>query len=137
MRVTILILNTFIETLKTWKSSCHSLDSQAEGCVTNSNDSHNRNVMYLGNSVYKFTMVLHLCLIQELFCQWNYNHDLVLICGVFQKRNTNFYKLSSWEPFIHHIHDFISLINTESNGRLINKIIQVYQGISFLKFNLK
>ena len=51
MRVTIHILDAALEILETKKSRCHSLVSQAEGCVANVNSDHNRNVLYLAKSM--------------------------------------------------------------------------------------
>ena len=44
---------------------CHSLVYQAADCAANFNSSHNSNVLYPANSMSKFTMIFHLCLLRE------------------------------------------------------------------------
>ena len=59
MRVTIEILDAELEILETSKSRCHSLGSLAEVYLANVNYTHNRNVLYLTNSMSKFTIIFH------------------------------------------------------------------------------
>ena len=60
MRVTSQIFNTVLHTLETRKISCHSLGFQTIGYVTNFKFTHKSNVMYLSNSISKFSMILNL-----------------------------------------------------------------------------
>ena len=59
MRESTQTLNTYIETLKTWKIRRQILGYKAEGYVTNVNPAKYINVLYPSKSMYKFTMVLH------------------------------------------------------------------------------
>ena len=66
MRVTIHILNSALETLGTSKSGCHGLGFYMEGCVTNANPYHKRNVLYPDNSMSPFTMILNFCITKDI-----------------------------------------------------------------------
>ena len=135
VRVNSHILNTYVETLKSRKSRRHSFVPKVEGCVTNENPSNYRNVLYLTKSMSKFTMALYFCLIRSIVCQQNCIHEFLFMCRVCPERCIKLLKFSSWEPFVQQLNDAISLINTESKRVLIKTKINVFNQISFMKFN--
>ena len=82
MRVCRNILYASIETLETCKCWCHSLCYNSEGCVDNLNSAHDSNVSYQTKSVSKFTSMHPLFPLSFIYCQWNWSHELIIICRV-------------------------------------------------------
>ena len=60
------ILNAALETLETRKSRCHSLRLNMSGCVTNANYTHKSSLLYLFESMSKFSMILHFYLMKGI-----------------------------------------------------------------------
>ena len=80
-------------------------------------------------------MALYFCLIRSIVCQQNCIHEFLFMCRVCPERCIKLPKFSSWEPFVQQLNDAISLINTESKRVLIKTKINVFNQISFMKFN--
>ena len=84
------ISNTYLDTLKTWKSRHHILGSKVTVCVTDINPANYINVLYPSKIMSKFPMVFHLCLMESISYQCNCSHELFFIFGVRPKMCINF-----------------------------------------------
>ena len=120
MRVTNQILDSDIEALETRKSVCQSLGSQVEFCVANFNYACNINVLYISNSISKFTIIFHFWRIKVIFFQRGCRNEFLFIFGVCSKICISISEIYSREPFIYYFIELISMINTEATRRLTN-----------------
>ena len=134
VRVSSKIFNTSIETQEIWQSKYHILGSKMIICVTNANPVYDRNNIYPANIMSKFSMILKFWFLKSIYFQWNWNYELLLMCGVCPKRCINVLKFSIRKPFFDQLHDVIILINSKNNRILYNQKIQVFKDRSLLNF---
>ena len=137
MRMNIHILNKSIETLKARKSRYHILGTKATGYVTDFNTSHYINILYSAKSMSRFTMVFNFYLMKIISCKWNFRHKFLLRSELRLERCDKISKFSILEPFVHHLHDVISMINTETKRIVGNTKIQLFKYTSLLNLNIK